>query len=190
MKGTIWEEVEGIRDLTYDWGDYIIKIKNLTVIKLLTGTILKVKRNAINNYTRWQANWDVVSSYLWLTSSNTLLHLKNMGASLHCPCHWPQLLLPSPLLPEWTLHCLLLCFVSNYAKCGEGGSDWFGLGHMPTLAARNSGKVSGLFSLLPSYHDSAGGRVLKHRRVFQNHRQPMSSRVTISSSLVELLKNS
>lgn len=35
LKGTIWEEGDDIRDLTYDWDDHIIKINNLTMIKWL-----------------------------------------------------------------------------------------------------------------------------------------------------------
>lgn len=52
MKGTIGEEAEGTQGLMYDEGDHIIQVNNVTIIKLLTGTILKAKGDAINNYTR------------------------------------------------------------------------------------------------------------------------------------------
>lgn len=52
MKGTIWEEGEDIRNLTYDWDDHIIKINNLIIANWSNS---ESKREAINNYTRQQA---------------------------------------------------------------------------------------------------------------------------------------
>lgn len=50
--------------------------------------------------------------------------------------------------------------LATMQSLGEVGSDWLGLSHMSRLTARDTGKVSGLFSLPPatfsaSYHDSS-----------------------------------
>lgn len=109
-----------IKDLTWDWSDHIIKFNNLTIIKLLTGTILKAERDATNNYIRQQAPSGTVPGKLGcivillrtdVQWHDTLLRWKTMmpagitpATGLHCFCRH--------LSPQWTLHCLL-CLISN-----------------------------------------------------------------------------
>lgn len=196
VKGTIWEKAEDLRDFDYDQGGQIVNFTNWNNFEN-EGEFCCHEITGINWDCPKKTRMYLPPTYDWLIVT-PLLQPQNTGC--HHAFSWPlaldlELLPPSPVLPQWLLHCLLCASLATIRVWG-GVSDWLSLEHNPTLAAKENGKVSGLFSLLPRYilkqkedsascHDSWDGGFLKHR-CFQTRQSKKIANVLLSHQFLLL----